>query len=393
MKKNKLVVAQIGCGKFAQSQDLPTIGKHPQLELKWCCDINAEHAAAMARKFGAPCSTNDFNEVIADPEVDLIKIATSHEVHLPIIEAAAARGIHIFCEKPMAMEIEEAYKIIRAVRRNGIKLCVDLNRRMSPSLQALRNRWLEQVANPKHQPWRYVETERPLMGEEDCTNLLINIQDESSSYGMGHMDPLCGGGVIIGESVHWLDLACWFFAPQRPVELTAWGSSRLSHGITLKFSNGDSATLVFSCSGTFDYPKEMYQVSSKAALFQNLFFVENRYWGIPGAKTETFPMQHDPFAGEGPGEGFDAYMEKSRLRTANVTNNIKKLENAKPFLVDKGHVGMWNEFVDAILNDKPSPCDEMAGFMSTYLAKLAIQSIELKQTLPVPIEKITPVFV
>ncbi len=393
MKNGKLVVAQIGCGKFAQSQDLPNIANHPQLELKWCCDINAAHAAAMARQFGAPHSTADFNEVIADPEVDLIKIATTHEVHLPIIEAAAKRGIHIFCEKPMAMETEEAYKIIRAVRRGGVKLCVDLNRRMSPSLQALRRRWQEQLKSPQHQPWRYVESDRPLMAEEDCTNFLINIQDESSSYGMGHMDPLYGGGAIIAESVHWLDLACWFFAPQRPTEINAWGSSRLSHGITIKFSGGDSATLIFSCSGTFDYPKEMYQVSSKAALFQNLFFVENRYWGIPGAEPEFFPMQADPFKGQLSQEGFEAYMQKYRLRTEGLTSNIKKQENTKPFMVDKGHVSMWNGFIDAILNDKPSPCDELAGFMSTYLAQLAIQSIELKQTIPVPLEKITPVFV
>lgn len=393
MKNNKLVVAQIGCGKFAQSQDLPNIGNHPQLELKWCCDINAAHAAEMANKYGATHSTADFNEVIADPEVDLIKIATTHEVHLPIIEAAAARGIHIFCEKPMAMEITEAYKIIRAVRRNNVKMCVDLNRRMAPSMHALRERWLRQVANPQHQPWRYVETTRPMMAEEDCTNLLINIQDESSSYGMGHMDPLYGGGVIIGESVHWLDLACWFFAPQLPTEITAWGSSRLSHGITLKFSGGDSATLVFSNSGTFDYPKEMYQVSSKAALFQNLFFVENRYWGMPDTQPEFFPLQYDPFTREVSEPGFEGYMKKYRLRTERADGNLKKIENAKPFMVDKGHVSMWNGFIDAILNGKPSPCDEIAGFMSTYLAQLAIQSIELKQTLPVPIEKITPVFV
>ena len=58
--------------------------------------------------------------------------------------------------------------------------------------------------------------------------------------------------------------------------------------------------------------------------------------------------------------------------------------------MDKGHRAMLDGFIDAILNDKPSPCDEMAGFRSTYLARLAIQSIRTKQTLPVQIEDITP---
>ena len=51
---------------------------------------------------------------------------------------------------------------------------------------------------------------------------------------------------------------------------------------------------------------------------------------------------------------------------------------------------MWKAFVDAILNDKPSPCDELAGFQSTYLAQLAIRSIECRQTLPVPVERYMP---
>jgi len=51
---------------------------------------------------------------------------------------------------------------------------------------------------------------------------------------------------------------------------------------------------------------------------------------------------------------------------------------------------MLDSFVDAILNDTPSPCDELAGFNSTYLAKLAIQSIENRSVLPVPVEKLAP---
>lgn len=86
----------------------------------------------MGKKFGVPDVTANFMDVLNDPQVQMIKIATSHEVHMPIIEAAAAKGIHIFCEKPMAMEQKETFKIIRSVRRSGIKLCVDFNRRMAP---------------------------------------------------------------------------------------------------------------------------------------------------------------------------------------------------------------------------------------------------------------------
>ena len=385
--KKKLTAAQIGCGKFAWGQDLVNMTAHPDVNLKWVCDVNPDNAKKAAEHFSIPKRTTDFMEVINDPEVDFIKIATTHEVHLPIIEAAAKAGKHIFCEKPMAMVNEDAYKIIRAVRRGGVKLCVDLNRRMSPAMQALRKKWLAHAANPKHNPWRYIEMNRELLAEENLPHMLIRIQDESSSYGLGHLDPLTGGGEIIGESVHWLDLACWFFAPQLPCEITAWGSSRLSHGIHLRFDRGASMTLDFSCSGTFDFPKELYEVTDNAALFRCLHFVENNYYGMPGNDPEFFDLQTDPLPELG--KGFEAFNAKYHKRVAGSTN-AKLEEKSLPLLPDKGHVSMLNGFIKAVQEDLPSPCDEIAGFRSTYLARLAIEALEKKQTLPVPLEKITP---
>ncbi len=391
MNEQTLTIGLIGCGAFAESQDLPNFTKHPQLNLKWCCDSNIKRAKEMAQKFSVPNVTDNFHDVINDPEVDLIKISTSHEVHLQIISAAAEKGIHVFCEKPMALDETEAYHIIEAVHKNGIKLCVDLNRRMAPSMHALKKQWQKQLASPKYQPWRYIEMDRALLPEEEKSHLLMNIQDESSSYRIFHFNPLKGGGEILGETVHWLDLACWFFAPQFPVEITAWGDCRLSHGINIKFSAGDTATINFHCSGTFEYPKEMYNLTARGALFKNLFFVENRYYGIPDLDREIFPMQYDCMRDALPKDGFDAYMKKYNLRNQQIIGNSKDVHNSLPFTVDKGHYAMLSAFIDAIINDKPSPCDEIAGFISTYLAQLAIKSIELRQTLPILIDKLTPI--
>ncbi len=223
MSEHVLTIGLIGCGAFAQSQDMPNFTRHPQLKTKWCCDVNIERAKEMAREFLVPHATDDYRKVINDPEVDLIKISTSHEVHQEIISAAAAKGIHVFCEKPMALDETEAYHIIEAVRKNNIKLCVDLNRRQAPSMFALKKQWQKQIALPKHQPWRYIEMERKPLPEEQKSHLLINIQDESASYRILHFNPLKGGGEILGETVHWLDLACWFFDPQMPVGISRLG--------------------------------------------------------------------------------------------------------------------------------------------------------------------------
>ncbi|MCQ2377619.1 MAG: Gfo/Idh/MocA family oxidoreductase [Victivallaceae bacterium] len=383
----KLTAAQIGCGKFAWAQDIPNLLDHPDVSLKWLCDIDREGAQRAARHFGVGRATDRIEEIVADPEVDFIKVATSHDAHLPIVRAAAAAGKHVFCEKPMALDDAEGYRIIEIVRRSGIKFCVDLNRRMAPAMQALRSHYLDQSAHPRHNPWRYIEKGwRDVLPEENDPHLIVRIQDESSSYSTIHMNPLKGGGLIIGESVHWLDLACWFFSPAVPVEITAWGSSRFSHGIHLKFDTGASMTLDFSCGGTFDYPKEQYEVTHNAALFRSLFFVENDYYGIPDCASEYFPLQYGPAV-----KGLDDYLAAYRARVKGC-DNLKKIENSAPLFPDKGHRAMLDGFVQAILHDGPTPCTELDGFRATYLANRAIESLELGRTLSISQARITPVF-
>lgn len=385
MNSGILKVAQIGCGAFAASQDLPNYDRNPHVSCKWCCDVSLENASALAMRFGVPRVTTDAEDIFADPEVDFIKIATSHEAHLPLIERAAATGKHVFCEKPLAMNAAESLHIMRAVKRGGIKLCVNLNRRTSPALNALRARWQDHVAAPRHNPWRYIETERELYAEEKQTQLTIRVQDDTLSYRPIHLDPLRGGGLIIGESVHWLDVACWWFAPQRPVEIQAWGSTRFSHGIHLTFSGGDTATLLFNCGGTFDFPKELYEVSAQGALFRSECFLENQYFGVPGDDRETFELQRDCRPEIGAEGGLAGYLKKYRDRVEGLANSK---QGAGELWMDKGHQAMLDGFVQSILDGTPSPCDEMAGYRSTLLANMAIQSIETRQALPVLRERV-----
>ena len=388
MGKDCLVGAQIGCGAFAREQHLPNLAAQEGVRLKYCCDADLARARCAAEEFGGECAVADCHEALVDPEVDFLMVATPHDQHLPVVEAAAAHGKHVFCEKPMAMTIAESYEIIRQVRHGGIRLCVDLNRRMAPSMLALRERVREHQRAPRHQPWRFVETARTELPEEQTTHLLMRIQDESSSYRMIHLDPAHGGGQIIGEAVHWLDLACWFFAPSRPVEVTACGSTRLNHTIFLKFASGDTATLDFSSCGTFDYPKELFEVTSRAALFRNLFFVENRYYGIPGLEGECFPLQHDDLKTEVPAEGFEAFLEKTRRRNELEGGNLR--ESTRRLVVDKGHRNMLRGFLQSIRENTASPCDELCGLQATLLAQLAIESIRRRVTLPVLEEELRP---
>lgn len=390
MRDGKLVAGQIGCGGFARDQDIPNLKAREDVVVKYCCDAFAASAEKAAREFDGASAVTDYMAVLDDPEVDFVKVSTPHDMHRDIALKAAERGKHVFCEKPMAMSLEDCWEIVRAVKKGGIRFCVDMNRRMAPAMRALKARVVAQAESPRHNPWRYVEMQREPMFEETRTNLLVRIQDESSSYRLVHLDPAHGGGQVIGESVHWLDLACWFFAPARPVEITGWGTARLSHGINILFSDGNAATIVFDACGTFDYPKEMYEVTGNAALFKSMFFVENRYYGMCGEERETFPLQFDAYAGRVQGEGFEAFMEKSRLRQQSAKDGLKASWGALG--VDKGHRAMLDGFVEAVKSGGATPCDEMAGMRAVLLSNLAIQAIRSRRAVAVPVDLYEPVF-
>jgi predicted dehydrogenase len=394
MNDRVLGVAQIGCGAFATQTDMPNFRDNPRVECLWCFDPDLQRAQALAAQFGVPGATDDLQQIMSDPRVDFVKISTPHDARLQLISAAAVAGKHIFCEKPLAITQEECLEIISLVRKHGVKLCVDLNRRASPAMRAMKARWQQHLESPRYSPWRYVETERAPLPEEKSTNFLMRVQDESSSYRPIHLDPLHGGGLVIGETTHWLDLAMWFFDDQLPTEVLAWGSTRLSHGIFIKFSGGDSATIVFDTGGSFDYPKEMYEVASRGLLLRSQFFVENEYCGAGSAgdvvERELFDLRRDDFADVTDQTGLAAYRDKYFARVKDATNS-KGLTGTLE--VDKGHANMLDSFIDAIINDTPAPCDELDGYKSTLLAGLARQSMAQGHALPVLVESITPIFV
>ncbi len=380
----KLVAAQIGCGSFAMDQHGPNMTVNDGIgKIKWACDVSRKQAEKYAEKFNVENVTTSMEDATCDPEVDIICIATSHEAHVPIIESAASHGKHIFCEKPMAMNEEQAYRIIRAVRKNGVKLCVDYMRRSAPAVVALKREWMAHKNNQKHQPWRFIETPHAKLLEEKSTEFLVRIQDESASYRMVHLDPFRGGGLIIGEAVHWLDLACWLFDDDRPVEINAWGSARMGYGIYLKFQSGNSHTVIMTPNGTFDYPKEMYEIACDGALFRMEHFVENQYWGRPGIEKEVFKLQRDPCPEIGKQGGLAGYLEKHH---AMIKNNGGRL-NPTEIWSSHGWVQHFNAFIDAVINNTPVPCNELDGYRATYLGHLAIQSIKLNKPLPVEPDK------
>lgn len=101
------------------------------------CGLEDDLPEAAAR-YGWQRWTHSWREVVADPEIDVVVIATPGNTHCEIAIAAAEAGRHVICEKPLALDAEQAARMCQAVERAGVKHLVNFNYRRVPAVQLAR---------------------------------------------------------------------------------------------------------------------------------------------------------------------------------------------------------------------------------------------------------------
>ncbi|HPP13110.1 MAG TPA: Gfo/Idh/MocA family oxidoreductase, partial [bacterium] len=366
---------------FAQAQHLPNCQRAENIELYYCSS-RSEAGRKAAESFGAKKISSDYRDLLRDPGVDMVILSVPHQQHQFFIQETLAAGKHLLCEKPMTMTLPEAYQVIRLVQEKGVKLCVDYNRRFSPSMVELKASFLRNRRQPSGKPRVYVqEAKRRRWPEEEQTVMVVRINDESLTYGGVHIDWQEGGGQIIGEGCHWLDLMPWLIE-ERPVEIVATGSTRLNYIVNLKFESGSLGCLIFSASGTFEYPKELIEIQDHGKIFRSECFVENQYFGRGERTIKKFPLQFDYFPEIGQEGGLSGYLKKIDA----MGREYEQTGQFRYVFPDKGHFNLLTSFAEAILKDQPSPVDELAGMRATYLCLRAMDSIRLGKVLPVNLE-------
>ena len=126
----KLSIDIIGCGDFGGEigEWLNTL---PQYEIRSVCDVSEDRAQALGRKLGVPVFTS-FEECLAQSPAIAVALFTPNNLHCPMALKAARAGKHIFCEKPMALTVEECHDMIEAAEAAGVKLLVGHKRRLRP---------------------------------------------------------------------------------------------------------------------------------------------------------------------------------------------------------------------------------------------------------------------
>jgi predicted dehydrogenase len=128
----------IGAGDIAQKRVAPALRDVSRSRLLGVARADAERAEAFARSFGADRWYRDYRELLADPEVDAVYVATPVHLHAEQTIAAAEAGKHVLCEKPMALDVAECDRMIAAARRHGVRLGVAYYRRFYPVVDRIK---------------------------------------------------------------------------------------------------------------------------------------------------------------------------------------------------------------------------------------------------------------
>jgi len=198
-KRNALGVALVGAGNLARWVHLPNLKKIPNAHLRTVFSANGPRGKSYALRFGADSCCSEYDEVLNDPDIDVVLIVSRNTQHATQALLALQAGKHVFLEKPMALTIDECRQLYRAASETGKHLTIGFNRRYSPSYLGLK-RQLTHRTGPA------------------VLNLRVNSPGIAGDYWMA--DP-ANGGAILGECCHFVDLVYWLLDSE-PVLVSAW---------------------------------------------------------------------------------------------------------------------------------------------------------------------------
>lgn len=381
-KTEPLRFAVIGCGSVARAQHIPNIIQSPRMTLHTCVDLDDDVLAECRDVFGATHIRNDFQGAIEDPEVDVICLATTEKLRLPVIALTAQANKPVYVEKPLAITLDEMLKIQQVVNASNIPFCVGHNRRASPAMLDAHRIFRQHMTAPKPCPWRWrrESDNLPALTEDGIPSVSVRINDDWYSWKSWVFDKSHAPyGPMLFEMTHFTDVCNWFLA-EEPLEVTAVETGMLNEAVIIRYRSGALATIVIGSNGTFGYCKELYEFMGNGAYLAVDHMLEVRTAGIEGAHARTmYPMVQDRHPQVGTEGGVSGWLAKKRAACAEAAeNNDPRLQfTAEP---DKGHAHALERFVDQILGKGPEVCGIDASVLATRVAFAAVRSAHEKRT-------------
>jgi predicted dehydrogenase/threonine dehydrogenase-like Zn-dependent dehydrogenase len=242
-KKSPPVVAMIGTGNFARVTLLPLLVKTNAI-VKYVCSKGGVSSTHLAKKFSIPLSTTDYKEVLSDKDVDAVFICTRHNLHAQMCIEALLAGKQVFIEKPLGLNSEEIDRVAQQYRKSNKSVMVGFNRRFSPLI---------------------VKVKEILGASAPLITMEMTVNAGAIPANSWVHDPVVGGGRIIGEACHFIDL--FAFLSQSPIVSVCAGSMGDTDPlradnvtIMLKAANGSQGTVHYFSNGSRDFPKETMKI-------------------------------------------------------------------------------------------------------------------------------------
>ncbi|RAP75843.1 Gfo/Idh/MocA family protein [Paenibacillus montanisoli] len=209
----KLRVGHAGCGSVSIRGILPHITQpdaQEHLELVAVCDVDGERARAVADQFGAERSYNSFEELIQSDDIDMVIIATPIFLHAAQAEMALRAGKHVYVNKSMALTLDEADRVMQAVKDTGLKLVSAPGQMLAPSLSKIRE--LVQKGDFGHMYWGFANNTGGGHGVEMYQSGNTSIRRDPTWY---YKKP--SGGPIYDMGVYSLHSVTGILGPVRRV--------------------------------------------------------------------------------------------------------------------------------------------------------------------------------
>jgi len=225
-------------------------------------------AKIFAKKYDIQNCTSEYHEILNDKDINLVLIITRHNLHAGMVIESLKVGKHVYVEKPLALNEKELEQIIKIYETSGKSLTVGYNRRFSPHTKLVK---------------QYIE-------ENDQINITATMNAGFIPSESWVQDPDTGGGRIIGEACHYMDLMIYLTGSNiSEVCMNALGKNPDRYtdnaSILLKFENGSQGVIHYFNNGAKSYPKERIEVFSRNRTFIIDNFRKTTGYGVKGFKT------------------------------------------------------------------------------------------------------------
>ena len=249
----------VGAGNFTAMTMLPILAAIGA-PLYSIASASGLTGTSLARKYKIGKSTTDYKSILSDPSIDLVMITTRHNEHARMATEALKAGKHVFVEKPLALNRQELNDLLEAY--NGSRtLTVGFNRRFSPHMVQIRK----------------------LVGDAPM-NVIATMNAGSIPPNVWVHDLKIGGGRIVGEACHYMDLITYLTGSKiKSVCMNALGVNPQANtdnaSILLQYENGSTGVINYFANGSKAYSKERIEVYARETTLINDNFMLTEGFG------------------------------------------------------------------------------------------------------------------